>query len=268
VRGLYLDSQRSLLKPPAGIERPLVYANFVTSLDGRIAVGATEADTHVPPSMTTRADWRLFQELQAHADAVITHGAYLRALAHGRLGNILQVGTRADAADLLDWRHAHGMHAQPAVIIASRTLDFELPASLEQHQQRLIILTTEQASTKRVEALREAGIPVSVTSGSGHVPARDLVNAAASLGCRKVYLQSGPVVLGDMLRSGLLARLYLTISAQLIGGNAFHSLVTGDTLGLHGALQMESLHLLAGDEGIPAQLFGAFSCRGAHKAPS
>ena len=70
--GTYLAHELNRLGTPA---QPFVYANFVSSLDGRIAV--VEADTgesYVLEDLTSGHDWRLFQELQAQADCMVTHG--------------------------------------------------------------------------------------------------------------------------------------------------------------------------------------------------
>jgi hypothetical protein len=84
LRGLYLAHE---LHRRGGPHAPFVYADFVSSLDGRIAV----ADL-VPPELIGGNDLRLLLELQAQADCVITHAGYLRALAEGRLGDILNIG--------------------------------------------------------------------------------------------------------------------------------------------------------------------------------
>jgi hypothetical protein len=58
-------------------EQPFVYANFVSSLDGRIAVvEAHTGESYVLEDLTSGHDWRLFQELQAQADCMVTHGGY------------------------------------------------------------------------------------------------------------------------------------------------------------------------------------------------
>src|SRR4030095_5670469 len=47
-------------------EQPFVYANFVSSLDGRIAVvQAHTRESYVLEDLTSSHDWRLFTEMQA-----------------------------------------------------------------------------------------------------------------------------------------------------------------------------------------------------------
>ncbi len=52
-------------------------------------------------------------------------GGYLRALSEGRLGNILQIRDK----DLVAWRRNNDLKAQPAVIIASASLNFPMQQS-------------------------------------------------------------------------------------------------------------------------------------------
>ena len=106
--------------------RPFVYADFVSSLDGRIALDE-HGESRLPDALRSDNDLRLLLELTAQADCLITHGGYLRAIAAGKLGDILQVGTRDGMRDLAPWRKANGLAPQPAVAIASASLDFPLP---------------------------------------------------------------------------------------------------------------------------------------------
>ena len=83
--GLYLEHALHRRGEPG---KPYIYGNFVTSLDGRIAMRTDEGQAYTPPSLTTDGDWALFRELQAQADCLVTHGGYLRALARGELDDI------------------------------------------------------------------------------------------------------------------------------------------------------------------------------------
>src|SRR5918912_955678 len=106
LKGLYLKHRLHELGSP---ESPFVYGNFVSSLDGRIALVDTDSiESNLLEGLTSSNDFRLFQELQAQADCLITHGGYLRALSQGRLGNVLQVGASGDV-DLIAWRKENGL---------------------------------------------------------------------------------------------------------------------------------------------------------------
>jgi hypothetical protein len=65
-------------------------------------------------------------------------------------------------------------------------------------------------------------------------------------------------MLDTMLQGGCLARLFHTVSHQLLGGGAFHTLLAGPLLGAAGNLRLLSLYY---DPGSPAQVgqwFGQF----------
>src|SRR3954463_269764 len=122
LAGLYLEHRLHELGSTAA---PFVYGSFVSSLDGRIAVEDTTGSANGSlQGLTNANDFRLFRELHAQADCLITHGGYLRALAAGKLGNVLQVNAGGRSADLAQWREENGLPAQPAIVVASASLDF------------------------------------------------------------------------------------------------------------------------------------------------
>jgi hypothetical protein len=79
LSGLYLCEDLRASVPEAGT---YVYTNFITSLDGRIALKSPETgQLEVPQRTANPRDWRLFLNLAAPADAMIVSGAYLTELA-------------------------------------------------------------------------------------------------------------------------------------------------------------------------------------------
>lgn len=246
------------MPPPAPRAPALVYANFVTSLDGRIAVTDESGISRLPDGLTNLRDWRLFRELQAHADCLVTHGGYLRALASGRLGNVLQVGLGADGEDIARWRAAQGMSAQPAVAILSASLELSIPESLGAHGQPVHVLTTAAAPPDRRAVLEAAGCDVVVTGPGPWIRSREAVEVLARRGCRRLYLQTGPRMLESALRDGMLSRLYLTIRHRVIGGERFDSMVRGGMMGASGVGRLTALYLDEGASRDCGQLFACF----------
>ena len=255
LRGLYLNER---LPAPAPGAPALVYANFVSSLDGRIAVTDADGASRLPEGLTNPRDWRLFRELQAHADCLVTHGGYLRALQSGRLGNVMQVGLGDDADDIVRWRAAQGMAKQPAVAILSASLNVSIPDSLSAHGQAVHILTTTAAPRDRQAALRDAGADLVVTGNGPWVRSRDAVQALAGRGYRRLYLQTGPTMLASALGDGVLARLYLTVGHRLVGGELFDTMTRGEPLGGAGSVRLSALYLDAGTGGDSGQFFACF----------
>lgn len=240
LAGLYLADAVHTLGSAAA---PFVYASFVGSLDGRIALQDQRTGaSHLPVEITSENDFRLFLELQAQADCFVTHGGYLRDLAAGRLDDVLQIGTRDGGRDLPRWRKKNGLSAQPSVVIASASLDFPMPESVVRADQRVLIATGRQAPPDRVEALRARGYPVIIAGDGAFVEGAPLVRELGRLGFRSVYLLAGPRMLSTTLRDGVLSRLYLTIVHRLMGGESFHTMATGPELGSAGRLRLSSLH--------------------------
>lgn len=255
-RGLYLEQGLHLAGRP---EKPFVYANFLTSLDGRIAV--TDPDTGhtaTPVKLTSEIDFRLFMELHAQADCLITHGGYLRSLAAGKLGNILQVGSRPENRDLAQWRSDNGLPAQPAVVIASASLDFPMPDSLKRHRQQVYIATGANADPARIAFWQNQGYPVLLTGTDRRVQGKALITALGDRGFQSIYLIAGPEMLDTMIREHQLSGLYQTISHQLIGGEDFHTLLPGPILDKTNHLKLSSLYYHAHQNSAAGQFFCHF----------
>ena len=236
ITGLYLAHQVHRL---GTIESPFVYANFLSSLDGRIALeDVTRSTTYIPKHLTTDADFRLFMELHAQADCLITHSGYMRALSEGRLGNILQIRDK----DLVEWRHSNDLKAQPAVIIASASLNFPMHTSLHEHAQTVYIATGRNADPDRIRYWQNLGYPILITGEDRMVHGAPLIHELRGLGYKSIYLTAGPQMLDTIVREKQLFRLYLTITHQLIGCTDFRTLLTGSMLGAEGNLILKSLY--------------------------
>ena len=234
IKGLYLAHQLHKLGAAGS---PFVYANFLSSLDGRIALEDSVQGTYIPKHITTASDFGLFMELHAQADCLITHGGYMRALGEGRLGNILQVRDK----ELVEWRRNNGLKPQPAVIIASASLNFPLHGSLREHAQDVYIATGKNAAPDRIRYWQDLGYPLLFTGDDQMVHGAPLIRTLSGLGYKTIYLVAGPQMLDTVIREKQLSRLYLTITHQLIGGKDFRTLLTGAMLGQEGNLILEAL---------------------------
>ena len=236
IKGLYLAHQVHKL---GTAKLPFVYANFLSSPDGRIALeDVSQSTTYIPKHLTTASDFRLFMELHAQADCLITHGGYMRALSKGRLGNILQIRDK----DLVEWRQDNGLKPQPAVIIASGSLNFPMHNSFQKHAQTVYIATGRNADPERIRYWQDLGYPILVTGEDRMVHGAPLIHELRRLGYKSIYLIAGPEMLDTIIREKQLSRLYLTITHQLLGGTDFRTLLTGSMLGEEGNLLLKSLY--------------------------
>jgi riboflavin biosynthesis pyrimidine reductase len=256
LRGLYLAHRLHALGIPG---LPFVYGDFVTSLDGRIALrDAASGESRLPEALTSDSDLRLLLELQAQADCLVTHGGYLRAIAQKRLGDILQVGAIPGHEDLAAWRQANGLPPQPAICVASASLDFPFPDSVGRYGQQVFVATAGQADAGRRRQLERVGYEVVIAGAGSHVEGRPLVAALAAKGFRSAFLLAGPRMLETMLRDEVLSRLYVTLTHQLLGGESFRAMIEGAELQAAGRLKLAALYLESESSNGTGQFFAQF----------
>jgi riboflavin biosynthesis pyrimidine reductase len=245
--GLYLAHD---LRHYANREEPYIYANFVTSLDGRIAVKRPRGKGMViPKNIANDRDWRLYQELAAQSDLILSTGRYLRDWAEGRAQEILQTDN-PKFADLREWRIAHGLKPQPDIAIISASLDFPIPKVLTQNGRRAVFFTTAKPNAKRAREIEAQAGPV-IVAGKKQVTGALLKQRIRELGYRIVYSAAGPQVLHLLLEGDVLNRLYLTYVNRILGGQEFDTIVTGELLKPAADFKMNALYFdAAGLDGL------------------
>lgn len=239
VRGLYLDENIHQLGSP---EQPYIYANYVSSIDGRIAIHEPDNGWQVPKHLTTSIDWILFQELQAQADCLITHSGYLRSLERKELGNILQINGSEENRYLHAWRSTNKLTRQPQVVVVSRSLNFTLPASINVRTQPVCVITGAESDTSKQKALEAQGARVFVVNESGLISACEIEGVLRNIGVHNAYLQTGPDLLHSTLQQELLSRIYLTLDLSLVGGDSMLTMVRGELLAKHTQLKLRSIY--------------------------
>lgn len=236
LKGLYLSHRLQ--------GKRLVYTNFAMSLDGRIALPDPKHGVYrIPRAVANARDWRLFQELAAQADLLLTSGRYFRDLAGGQAQSSVPISNDPEHNDLLRWRAVHGLSQQPAVGILSASLDIPLPPSLRREGRTVYVFTGAAADKGRVRMLEQQGAEVHYTGNGNRVDGRALMHALKRLGFHSVYSIAGPEVLHTLLAAGAVDRLYLTFTHLLLGGNEFGTLVTGPRLIPPATTRLASLYL-------------------------
>ena len=228
LSGLYLN--HDLRGQHEALGRPFVYTNYVTSIDGRIAIPRPEGQGMMVPKETANdRDWRLFQELAVQADVIISSGRYLRDYAEGKAQEILRVYDEPRFADLGRWRAERGLPDYPDLAIVSGSLDFPVPPFLTEGGRRVTVITPAAADAARRGKLEKEGARV-VEAGRSDVTGAAAIAALGELGYRTIYMATGPRVHHLLLADNALDRLYTTVAHRLLGGQPFSSLVEGDLL--------------------------------------
>ncbi len=226
LQGLYLDQK--IRQQPADKD-VFVYANFIASLDGRIALPAPGRKTHqVPAAIGNARDWRLYQELAAQADVLITSARFFRQTAVNEAQDTLPVGGAKAFADLRRWRTEQGLLAQPDIIIFSASLDIPVTSLTAYAQRRITILTGEQSDPGRRSKLQSETAADVISCGQQRGVDGQLVRAVLSqLGYQFVYAIAGPSVFNTLVTGDALDRLYLTTAHRLLGGSEFDTFNNG-----------------------------------------
>jgi riboflavin biosynthesis pyrimidine reductase len=258
LKGLYLaENLRNEVRSPDSV---FVYANFVASLDGRIAIPHPDGGLSVPATVANARDWRLFQELAVQADILLSSGRYLRDYAEGRAQEILRVYEDPTLSDLAEWREEQGFNRHPAIAVLSASLDFPVPAALIEGGREVVVLTTEQAPSERKSQLKEQGLTVLI-AGHERVEGHQAIQALQKTGYHVIYSAAGPKVLHMLLQGAVLNRLYLTLVARLLAGDPFSSIIEGPLLQESTDLELRHLYLDPLTPGPGGQLFTAYDVR-------
>jgi len=224
LNGLYLDL---MLGQQAAAGDVLIYSNYIASVDGRISL--RDADSHefvVPQAIANKRDWRLYQELAAQADVLLTSARYFRQLARGRAQDVLPLGSSPDYADLIRWRQQQGMPAQPDVMVLSNSLDIPARALEQVQDRRVIICTGEDSDDEQVARLEALGCVVSI-AGTERVEGRALKQLLIAYDYRTAYMIAGPAAHRTLIADGVLDYLFLTTQLSLLGHDVFHTILSG-----------------------------------------
>jgi riboflavin biosynthesis pyrimidine reductase len=196
---------------PFGLETPLVYANFVETLDGVVAI-RSEPKSNRLVSGNSETDRFVMGLLRAAADCVLIGSGTL----HGS-PKALWTPEKAypDAAEAYaELRRRLGLAPEPAlaVMTASGALHPDHPALRE----GAVVLTTARGAERARRGLSEA-VEVVVLDGETAVDPADAVGALKERGCRSICSEAGPHVFGSLLAAGLVDELFLTVSPLLAG---------------------------------------------------
>ena len=257
LNGTYLS--HDLRRRALASDTVYVYSNFIASVDGRIAIPDPRGEGLMVPKQTANErDWRLFQELAAQADLIISSGRYLRDWAAGKAQEILQVDDPR-FKDLRDWRQEQGLAPQADIAIISGSLRFPIPDVLTTGGRKVIVFTTADPDLERVAEIESKAGKVYV-AGEQSVDGRRMVRTMGELGYRSVYSATGPKVLHLLLEARVLNRLYMTYANRILGGAPFATIVDGELLSPAVDVHLRNIYLDPHALDGLGQLFVVYDC--------
>jgi len=218
-----------------GLARPELYANFVASADGVVALPGGGDSGHIV-SGDDEPDRFIMGLLRASADGVLIGAGTFRT-AVGELWHPEAVYPRA-AESYVELRKKRGLPPHPRLVVVTGTghLDTGQPACRD-----CLILTTPQGE-KRLRGTLPDGARVAVL-GEHRIGGRAMVDFLHAQGLQTILVEGGPTLAGQLFQEGLIDELFLTSSPRLFGrflGDQRKSLVEGVDLG-GGEMELVSL---------------------------
>jgi riboflavin biosynthesis pyrimidine reductase len=191
---------------------PWVRATMVSSVDGGATVNGRSGLLSGP------ADRLVFAIQRSLADVILVGAGTARAEKY-------QPVREQEVWETL----REGRPITPPIAVVTRELDLDLDGPLvtgARGEARTIVLTTEAAPAgRRAAAAAHADV---VVAGHDSVPPAAAVAALAGRGYRRVLVEGGPGLLGQITGAGLLDELCVTFSPVLEGGRAGRILASPD----------------------------------------
>jgi riboflavin-specific deaminase-like protein len=187
------------LAPLALPERPYLVLNFVTTLDGRAAIGGRSGP------IGSGTDTEMLLRLRTRCDAVMIGAGTMRAERYGRI---------VPDPQLRAYRERTLLAHDPLAVIISNRLEHPWDAGLfTDGGGRVVIFTASDQEPP------ETATPVKVVR---HPDGVELDRAMEWLrkerGIRSVLCEGGPTLHGRLREGGLADELFLTIAPKIAGG--------------------------------------------------
>jgi riboflavin biosynthesis pyrimidine reductase len=198
--------------------RPLMLANFVSTLDGVVALGEPGYGGGGAISGYDRHDKAVMGLLRAISDAVVVGAGTLRSVPRSLWTAEHIYPPLAPAYAAL--RAALGKTAPPlnVIVTAHGTLDLTLPVFASGEVPALIVTTPDAAAHLAAEPI-PASVRVAAGSEQDHVSAADVLSAirATQPASTVVLVEGGPQLMADFLSARLVDDLFLTLAPQIAG---------------------------------------------------
>jgi riboflavin biosynthesis pyrimidine reductase len=194
-----------------GFSTPVVYSNFVASVDGVVTLGSMPSAGSII-SGKYPADRFLMGLLRACADAVLIGAGTLRATP-GHLWTPAHVYPELKT-EFISLRSALGRATEPqlVVITSSGRIDASHPALVK----GALVVTTD-AGAKAIDGNLPAACEVIAMGRGTHVDLREALAGLRARGLEVILTEGGPHLVGQLIEGGLLEEAFLTISPVIAG---------------------------------------------------
>ena len=193
----------------SGLHLPerVVFANFVTSIDGIVAIGELGPSSSVI-SGRDQGDRFVMALLRAAADVVLVGAGTFRD--HG--GPWTAAASFPDGEPAFaELRRREGRSQEPALAVVTAS------GSIEPKERRsldgVLVLTTEKGG----EALKGSGADLLVLGGRDELDGARIVEGLRDRSFRRILTEGGPRLMAQLVEARVVEELFLTVSPLLAG---------------------------------------------------
>jgi riboflavin biosynthesis pyrimidine reductase len=236
-----LATRYGSLSFPPHTGRPYVFANFVSTLDGVVALNTPGHTSGGDISGFNAQDKMVMALLRSVADAVVVGAGTLRVEPR-HIWTASHIRTPFTAA-YRQFRTSLGKSGPPlnVIVTASGSIDLHLRI-FQSGEVPVLIVTTAQGA----ERLRQQSVPpsvqIAVAAGSDRISAQAIIEAINHLRPDGMILvEGGPILMGNFFEEHLLDELFLTLAPQIAGRNE-----TTGRPGLVSGIQLAPEHAIWG----------------------
>ncbi|MCD6021405.1 MAG: 5-amino-6-(5-phosphoribosylamino)uracil reductase [Actinomycetia bacterium] len=215
------DAVRSAYGGPFRLPARVVYANFVSSIDGVASIGGVEMSS-AEISGGAAADRFVMALLRAVADAVVVGAGTLREH-DGPWAAEKAYPPGADSFSRLRAGISASESPKLVVVTASGELPGDHPALAD-----AIVVTTSAGARSLTEGPARVGEVIDV-GDADRVDGAIAIHRLREHGYERILTEGGPGLMGAMLEASAVEQLFLTISPKLIGGGPERSPLTDET---------------------------------------
>lgn len=197
--------------------RPYVLGNFVTTLDGVVALNVSDQSGGGAISGFNQHDHMVMGLLRAAADAVIIGAGTLRAAPRHRW--TAQHIYPALSAVYQQLRITLGKPEPPLTVIvtAHGEVNLDLPV-FQSGEVPVLIVTTTQGMRRIYEHNIPSLVQISGVQSAGSLSAHAILKAVCDVRqCNVILVEGGPQLMGDFFAERLLDELFLTLAPQIAG---------------------------------------------------
>ena len=223
------------LEIPIAPDRPTLLVNFVSTLDGIVALGPGEERGGGVISGNFEPDRFVMALLRAIADVVLMGAG---TIAGTSSPNWTPEHLQPDHAEAFArWRRDLGLAPHPTTVIVTGSGDVPLGRRGVDDPTLPVIFVTTAAGAQRLRDLQlPPHVGIDVVGTGVTISPSELSTFLGRFGGQVILCEGGPHLLGDLVAADVVDELFLTIAPEVLGrGNGRLGLVEGIGLAPAGA---------------------------------